>query len=202
MWAGLGSALRSLLLRDLKKGRRRPCRVLGQEHSGQRPWTYMRPGILREHSSEQGGGSSHHIKSGVESSFQVIESSALSAQVRLLPSLLRRKRRSTCCHWTTSKSGMWRRVSCPTSTCLPSSTRSRGEEPAGVGSQEILVATLCTGFQSPVPGVVVCSEVRAEHHGYRRLKWMKCEDRSNPTHSQEEDWHSPGGEETGGPLVL
>lgn len=143
--------------------------MLGQKHPGQRPWTYMRPGILRNIQVSKGMA----VLITPSQVLEVIEGSALSAQVRLLPSLLRRKRRSTCCHWTTSKSGMWRRASCPTSTCLPSSTRSRGEEPAGVGSQEILVATLCTGFQSPVLGVVLCSEVKAEHHEYRRLKRMK-----------------------------
>lgn len=48
--------------------------------------------------------------------------------MRLIPSLgvFRRRRRSTCCLWTTWNWETWRKDSCPASTSSPSSTLSRG----------------------------------------------------------------------------
>ena len=104
------------------------------------------------------------------------------------PSSTRRKRRSTCCLWTTSKSVTWRRASCPTSMSSPSSTQSRGEptQDPGPGETSGCIRSFCSirrtltvnspylGSQRPRKGVsqetetCFCGAVREGPSGERR----------------------------------
>lgn len=91
---------------------------------------------------------------------------------------IRRKKRSTCCLWTTWSWETWRRASCPVNTFLPSSTLNRGVD----AKSKTNICMLCMYllmFCQYVTGTCIKTCVKLSLHATRRRTWTAGRRRSS-----------------------